>query len=141
MKVDAWQASDASEVLGVNNRQQLAQLERTPQRQTARRLLEDGVTLADPARIDVRGELRCGKDVSIDVNCVFEGSVEIDDGASIGANCVLRNARVGAPTRVEPFTMIDDAAIGVNCRLGPYTRASAREPRSLRTCISAISWR
>src|SRR5213079_2620107 len=122
VKVDAWQASDASEVLGVNNRQQLAHLERTLQRQTARRLLEDGVTLADPARIDVRGELRCGKDVSIDVNCVFEGSVEIDDGASIGANCVLRNARVGGQTRVEPFTMIDDAVIGVNCRLGPYTR-------------------
>jgi bifunctional UDP-N-acetylglucosamine pyrophosphorylase/glucosamine-1-phosphate N-acetyltransferase len=110
------------EILGVNSMQQLATLERICQAQRAARLLEAGVALADPARIDVRGSLACGRDVRIDVNCVFEGNVEISDNVAIGAHCVIRNARIGAATRIEPFTMIDDAAIGENCRVGPYTR-------------------
>ncbi len=110
------------EIIGVNSKQQLAQLERICQTHTATRLLEAGVTLADPMRIDVRGELRCGRDVRIDVNCVFEGVVEVGDGAEIGANCVLRNTTIGAATRIEPFSMIDDAVIGANCRIGPYAR-------------------
>jgi bifunctional UDP-N-acetylglucosamine pyrophosphorylase/glucosamine-1-phosphate N-acetyltransferase len=85
-------------------------------------LLESGVALADPLRIDVRGDLRCGRDVRIDVNCVFEGQVELGDHAVIGANCVIRNASIGTATRVEPFTLIDEAAIGDNCRIGPYAR-------------------
>jgi len=110
------------EIIGVNSKQQLAELERTCQANTAARLLDAGVTLADPRRIDVRGELRCGRDVSIDVNCVFEGVVEVGDGAVIGANCVIRNTTIGAATRIEPFSMIDEAVIGERCRVGPYAR-------------------
>jgi len=80
------------------------------------------VTLADPARIDVRGTLECGRDVAIDVNCVFEGRVELGDRVSVGANCVLRNVKVAAGTRIEPFCHFDEAEIGSNCRLGPYAR-------------------
>lgn len=111
-----------SEVLGVNSKRQLAQLERVYQQRVAERLLDAGVTLADPQRIDVRGELNCGDDVTIDVNCVFEGAVKLEDGAVIGANCIIRNTQIGAATRIEPFTFIDDAAIGANCRVGPYAR-------------------
>jgi bifunctional UDP-N-acetylglucosamine pyrophosphorylase/glucosamine-1-phosphate N-acetyltransferase len=112
----------AWETLGVNSKAQLAALERIHQRGIAEQLLESGVTLADPERIDVRGALVCGRDVAIDVNCLFEGSVELGDGVSIGANCVLRDVRVAPGTRVEPFCHIDDAEIGRNCRIGPYAR-------------------
>ena len=121
-KVESRAPHQDWEIIGVNSKQQLAQLERICQAHTATRLLEAGVTLADPMRIDVRGELRCGRDVRIDVNCVFEGVVEVGDGAEIGANCVLRNTVIGAATRIEPFSMIDDAGIGMSCRIGPYAR-------------------
>jgi bifunctional UDP-N-acetylglucosamine pyrophosphorylase/glucosamine-1-phosphate N-acetyltransferase len=120
--VDAVKAGDAWETLGVNSRAQLARLERIYQWQYANRLLEQGVTLADPMRFDVRGDLDCGSDVCIDVNCVFEGKVRLGAGVEIGANCVLRNVEVGAGTRIEPFTHIDDAAIGAQCRIGPFAR-------------------
>ena len=110
------------EILGVNSKGQLAELERLYQGETARRLLEQGVTLADPARIDVRGELVCGKDVVVDVNCVFEGRVVLGDNVSIGANCVLRNASVAEGTRVEPFSLIDEARLGAHNRIGPFAR-------------------
>jgi bifunctional UDP-N-acetylglucosamine pyrophosphorylase/glucosamine-1-phosphate N-acetyltransferase len=110
------------EVMGVNSKQQLAQLERIWQEQQALRLMDAGVTLADPRRIDVRGSLSCGADVRIDVNCVFEGEVRIADRVEIGANCVIRDAEIGAGSRVEPFTHIDSARIGANCRVGPYAR-------------------
>jgi len=110
------------EILGVNSKQQLAQLERIYQGQQAERLMEAGVTLADPARIDVRGSLVCGADVRIDVNCVFEGEVRLADGVEIGANCVIKDAVVGPGTRVEPYTSVDGAKIGANCRIGPYAR-------------------
>jgi bifunctional UDP-N-acetylglucosamine pyrophosphorylase / glucosamine-1-phosphate N-acetyltransferase len=110
------------EALGVNSRSQLAQLERIYQREYAERLLESGVALSDPARVDVRGELTCARDVRIDVNCVFEGTVSLGEGAEIGANCVLRNVSVGAGVRIEPFSHIEDAAIGARCRIGPYAR-------------------
>jgi bifunctional UDP-N-acetylglucosamine pyrophosphorylase/glucosamine-1-phosphate N-acetyltransferase len=110
------------EILGVNSKLQLAQLERIYQRNAAARLLEAGVTLADPARIEVRGELRCGRDVRIDVNCIFEEAVQIGDGAEIGANCVIKNSVIGGATRVAPFSTIDEAVIGSNCRIGPYAR-------------------
>jgi bifunctional UDP-N-acetylglucosamine pyrophosphorylase/glucosamine-1-phosphate N-acetyltransferase len=110
------------EILGVNSKQQLAQLERIHQREVAARLMDDGVTLADPARIDVRGTLACGADVRIDVNCVFEGEVRLGDRVEIGAHCVMRNAEVGADTRIEPFSHIDAAKIGASCRIGPYAR-------------------
>ena len=110
------------ETLGVNSKMQLAELERIQQRNIAHQLLEDGVTLADPARIDVRGSLRCGVDVYIDVNSVFEGDVEIGDGVSIGPNCVIRNAKIGAGTQVAAYTAIDDAVVGERAVLGPYAR-------------------
>jgi len=110
------------ESLGVNSRAQLAQLERIYQRQYAEQLLERGVALADPSRIDVRGSLTCGSDVSIDVNCVFEGEVALGDGTQIGANCVLRNVAVAADVRIEPFCHLEAAQIGERCRIGPYAR-------------------
>ena len=110
------------ESLGVNSKVELAALERRFQMNEAAKLLESGVTLADPARVDVRGELTCGHDVSIDVNCIFEGRVSLGDGVKIGANCILRDASVGAGTEVKPFTLVEEASIGVNARIGPYAR-------------------
>ena len=85
-------------------------------------LLDQGVSLIDPARIDIRGSLTCGRDVTIDINCLFEGAVVLGDQVSVGANCVLRNVRVGAGTRIEPFSHLDDAVVGEACRIGPYAR-------------------
>jgi bifunctional UDP-N-acetylglucosamine pyrophosphorylase/glucosamine-1-phosphate N-acetyltransferase len=110
------------EILGVNSKEQLAQLERIYQRRQAARLMEAGATLADPMRLDVRGNLVCGADVRIDVNCVFEGEVRLADGVEVGANCVLKDVEVGRGTRIEPFTLVDAAKIGANCRIGPYAR-------------------
>ena len=121
-KIESRAPGDQWEILGVNSMQQLAQLERIYQARLALRLLQTGVALSDPARIDVRGELRCGRDVRIDVNCVFEGMVEIGDGARIGANCVIKNTKIGAGTAIAPFTLIDEADIGINCLIGPYAR-------------------
>ena len=110
------------ETLGVNSKVQLAELERIHQRNIANALLEQGVTLADPGRIDVRGSLLCGRDVSIDVNCVFEGRVEVEDGASIGAHCVIRNARIAKGASIKPFCHIEDAIVGPASIIGPYAR-------------------
>ena len=110
------------EVLGVNSKVQLAELERIHQGEIARALLDAGVTLMDPARLDVRGTLTCGRDVVIDVNCVFEGLVELGDGVQVGANCVLRNVKIAAATRIDAFTLVDDAVIGEANRLGPFSR-------------------
>ncbi|CAB3766882.1 hypothetical protein GQ57_37815 [Burkholderia sp. MSh2] len=116
------QPDEEWETLGVNSKAQLAELERIHQRNVAEALLVEGVTLADPARIDVRGTLHCGRDVSIDVNCVFEGSVTLADNVTIGANCVIRNASVGAGTRIDAFTHIDGAELGAHTVIGPYAR-------------------
>lgn len=110
------------ETYGVNSKVQLAELERIHQLEQAQRLLEQGAMLLDPARIDVRGTLKVGRDVLIDVNCVFEGSVELADGVHIGPNCVIRNARIGAGTEIAAFTHIDDADVGAGARIGPYAR-------------------
>jgi len=120
--VDTHQPAQDWEVLGVNSKAQLAELERIHQGEVARALLEAGVTLMDPARLDVRGSLACGRDVAIDVNCVFEGRVELGDGVQVGANCVLRNVKVAAGTRIDAFTLIDEAEIGEANRLGPFSR-------------------
>jgi bifunctional UDP-N-acetylglucosamine pyrophosphorylase / glucosamine-1-phosphate N-acetyltransferase len=120
--VAAVKVDDAREVEGVNSRQDLALLERVVQSREAGRLLEAGVAIADPARIDVRGALECGRDVSIDVNCVFEGNVRLGDRVRIGPNCVLRNVSIGAGTEVFAFSHFDNAEVGANCRLGPYAR-------------------
>ena len=120
--VVAVKADDHWEVAGVNSMQELAVLERVCQGREARRLLDAGVTLADPARIDVRGALECGRDVSIDVNCVFEGRVRLGDNVRVGPNCVLKNVSIGSGTEVLAFSHLDDAEIGERCRVGPFAR-------------------
>ena len=122
MTVSATQPDEAWEVLGVNSKVQLAELERIHQYRNALLLMEQGVTLLDPDRLDVRGELDCGRDVTIDVNCVFEGRVVLGDGVEVGAHCVLRNAVIGAGTRIAPFSHIEEAEAGRGCIIGPYAR-------------------
>jgi bifunctional UDP-N-acetylglucosamine pyrophosphorylase/glucosamine-1-phosphate N-acetyltransferase len=106
----------------VNSKVQLAELERRHQLNIATALLEKGVHLLDPARIDVRGELICGRDVSIDVGCVFEGRVELADGVTVGANCVFVNTRVAAGATIKPFCHLEDAVVGEKSQIGPYAR-------------------
>ena len=124
--VTAALAADETEVLGVNSPLQLAELERRYQRRLAEQFMEAGVRLADPARFDVRGELRTGSDVEIDVNCVFEGSVVLGDRVRIGANCCIRNAVIAANSVIHPFTHIDGEALGVKVGagslIGPFAR-------------------
>jgi bifunctional UDP-N-acetylglucosamine pyrophosphorylase/glucosamine-1-phosphate N-acetyltransferase len=122
LPVHAIQPSEAWETYGVNSKRELAELERVYQRNRATQLLEQGVALADPARIDIRGRLTCGREVDIDVNCIFEGEVVLGDRVSIGAQCVLRNVRVDADSRIEPFCHLEDSEIGQRCRVGPYAR-------------------
>ncbi|WP_409526639.1 bifunctional UDP-N-acetylglucosamine diphosphorylase/glucosamine-1-phosphate N-acetyltransferase GlmU [Nitrincola sp. MINF-07-Sa-05] len=116
------QPNAEQEVQGVNNRQQLALLERWYQLQQAQQLMADGVTLPDPQRIDIRGRLQTGRDLFIDVNCVFEGEVELGDGVVIGPNCVIRNSRVGANTRIEANSMLDGVIVADNASIGPFAR-------------------
>jgi bifunctional UDP-N-acetylglucosamine pyrophosphorylase/glucosamine-1-phosphate N-acetyltransferase len=120
--VVAVKAEDPHEIAGVNSKSELAVLERVVQERQALGLLDDGVTLADPRRIDVRGTLRCGRDVTIDVNCIFEGDVRLGDGVRVGANCLLRNVEVGPGTEVHAFSQLEDAQVGAKCRIGPYAR-------------------
>ncbi len=116
------QAKNEYEILGVNSRDQLAALERQLQKQRAAALLESGVTLFDPERIDIRGELVCGQDVWIDIGCVFEGRVQLANGVHIGPYCVIKDSQIAANTEVGAFTHIDGAQIGVDARVGPYAR-------------------
>ncbi|MBK6600075.1 MAG: bifunctional UDP-N-acetylglucosamine diphosphorylase/glucosamine-1-phosphate N-acetyltransferase GlmU [Betaproteobacteria bacterium] len=120
--VEGHVAADERDILGVNDRAQLAAIERIVQARQADLLLASGTWIADPARIDVRGPLTCGRDVRIDVGCVFEGTVTLGDDVSVGAHCVLKNVGVGAGTQIAPFSHLEDAAIGANCRIGPYAR-------------------
>ena len=120
--VDTIQPSHDWEILGVNSKDQLARLERVHQLEQAMRLMKSGVTIADPWRFDLRGELECGQDVFIDVNCVFEGSVKLGDGVRVGAGCVLRNVEAGGETEFAPYCHLDGASIGSKCRIGPYAR-------------------
>ncbi len=121
-RVIAVECSDSDETRGVNSKEQLAIVERIAQRRVASELMECGTTLADPARIDVRGKVKVGAGVSIDVGCVFEGQVDLADGVRIGAYCVLRNCSVGAGTELLPFSHLDGATIGAAARIGPYSR-------------------
>lgn len=124
------QIADACQVAGVNSPVQLAELERAYQRRLALQLMEQGVRLADPARLDVRGSLQCEQDVSIDVNCVFEGQVTLGEGVRVGANCVISNATLAAGAVIHPFTHIeggkpgskDAVEIGVGALVGPFAR-------------------
>ena len=114
--------ADESEVAGINDAAQLAELERVYQRRQAAALMEAGVRLADPARLDVRGSLVCGQDVEIDVNCIFEGHVRLGDDVRVGANCVVRNATLAAGVVLHPFTHIEGATVGAGALIGPFAR-------------------
>jgi bifunctional UDP-N-acetylglucosamine pyrophosphorylase/glucosamine-1-phosphate N-acetyltransferase len=122
----AHRIADAVQVAGVNSPVQLAELERAHQRRVAQALMEQGVRLADPARLDVRGSLVCGTDVEIDVNCVFEGQVVLGDGVRIGPNCVIANARIEAGATLHAFTHIQGEQAGVTvgprAEIGPFAR-------------------
>ncbi len=124
--VVAHQIADTAEVAGVNSPLQLAELERACQQRQARALMEAGVRLIDPARFDLRGELLCAQDVQIDVNCIFEGRVELGEGVKIGAHCVLANCRIEAGAVIHPFTHIDGEKLGVRvgegALVGPFAR-------------------
>ena len=120
--IKASQAGSVMETLGVNTMRELALLERLYQRAQADALLDAGVTLADPDRIDVRGALTCGSDVLIDVGCVFEGTVRLGNGVCIGANCVLKDVAVEAGAQILPFCHLEGATVGPNARVGPYSR-------------------
>lgn len=114
--------ADEWSVTGINSKTDLSQIERVYQTRIVQKLLQQGVTLNDPARLDVRGTLTCGRDVEIDVNCVFEGNVTLGDNVTIAANCVIKNAVIKAGVKIAPFTHIDDSEIGENSRIGPYAR-------------------
>lgn len=116
------QADDEFEIIGVNSRDQLAVLERLHQLNIANQLMEVGVSLADPARIDVRGSLECGTDVLIDVGCVFEGSVTVASGTKIGPYCVIRNSVIGKDVVIHAYSHIDGAKVGQQSIIGPYAR-------------------
>ncbi len=113
---------DFWETLGINDQAQLAQLERIKQQQIATELMVQGVRIADPARFDVRGEVSCGTEVSIDLNCLFEGHVKLADGVQIGPNCVLKNTTIAAGATIHAFTHIENAQIGAQAVIGPYAR-------------------
>jgi len=126
VEVVAHTINDALQVAGINSPAQLAELERAHQLRTAQTLMERGVRLHDPARLDVRGTLECGQDVEIDVNCVFEGRVQLGDGVRIGANCVIANCAIQRGAVIQAFTHIDGERAGVmvgeNARVGPFAR-------------------
>ncbi len=122
LTLTAAQPASELEWQGMNDKAQLAMLERAHQREIAQGLMIAGTTIIDPARIDVRGRLSCGADVLIDVGCVFEGTVQLGEGVVVGAHCVLRNATIGPGTQIAPFTHIDSTTCGANAKLGPFAR-------------------
>ena len=122
VEIQTSRPAHAWETVGVNDKTQLAELERQFQQNIARDLMAQGVTLLDPARLDVRGSLQCGRDVSIDVGCVFEGDVVLGDNVQVGAYCVLSDANIGAGSRIAPFSHLAGATVGRNNRIGPFAR-------------------
>ena len=120
--IQAAHPDEVVETEGVNNRIHLAKLERALQRWNAEELMTAGATLADPARIDIRGKVTTGNDVFIDINCVLEGEVVLGDNVSIGPNCVLKNCRIGDNTVIEAHTLIEQAQVAESCSIGPFAR-------------------
>jgi len=114
--------ADAWSVTGINSKQDLQQIEREYQYRQALRLMAQGVTLLDAQRIDIRGELICGRDVNIDINCVFEGTVTLEDGVYIGPNCVIKDAVIACNTTLAAFTHVEQAQIGQDSKIGPFAR-------------------
>ena len=121
-KITAAQASCEAEVSGINNKLQLATLEREFQLKQAQALMLEGATLADPTRIDIRGSLSIGRDVEIDVNCVFVGDVTLGDGVKLGPNCVIENSSIGAHTIIKANSVLEDAFVAEACDIGPFAR-------------------
>jgi len=120
--VETSQPDNEHEVMGINNRMQLAELERYYQKEHATKLMENGVTLADPSRIDIRGELTYGQDISIDINVVFEGNVSIGNNVSIGANCVIKDSKIADGVTLLPMSVLDNASVGSSSKVGPFAR-------------------
>ncbi len=121
-RIEAIHPASEQEVQGVNNRLQLAELERWYQLQQAQHWMTEGVTLADPARVDFRGDIRIGQDVSLDINVILEGRVVIGDNVSIGANSVIKDSSVASGTVIKPHSMLDETLVGENCDIGPFAR-------------------
>jgi bifunctional UDP-N-acetylglucosamine pyrophosphorylase/glucosamine-1-phosphate N-acetyltransferase len=121
-RVTALACDEPGEVSGVNDQQQLASVERLYRARRAAALMRQGVKLYDPERIDIRGNLEVGRDVEIDVNCVFEGEVALGDNVRVGANCIIRDTRIGADSEIKPMTSIDAAEIGRGVAIGPFAR-------------------
>ncbi len=122
VEVHTVQPAHEWEIHGINSKAQLAVLERTWQQVEASKLLAHGVTLADPARIDVRGKLTCGRDVEIDVDCIFEGVVNLGDNVRVGAYSIIKDATVAKGTQILAYSLIDSSKVGANCHIGPYAR-------------------
>ena len=120
--VHTVQPGQCWEVEGINDKLQLATLERVWQQTNANKLMKQGVTLVDPARLDVRGNLICGRDVEIDVGCIFEGEVSLGDRVRVGAYSIIRSATIGTETQIFPYSHIDQSEVGANCHIGPYAR-------------------
>ena len=120
--VQTFQPEYLEEVMGVNDRLQLSTLERYWQRRWAENLMREGATVVDPARLDIRGNVRIGRDVHIDINVILEGDIVLEDEVRIGANNVLRDTHIGPRTQVHPNCVIEDTEIGENCRVGPFAR-------------------
>lgn len=120
--VVAVQAGDEMEILGVNDKAELAALERMYQQRQASALMRQGLTLADPQRVDIRGTLEIGRDCALDINTLVEGECSLGNNVSIGAHCILRNASIGDDTVIEPYSLIEDSLIGQGCQIGPYAR-------------------
>ena len=121
-RVATAEAASEMDILGVNDRVQLGQVEREYQRRQAERLMREGVSLADASRFDVRGSVTCGQDVSIDVNVVLEGDVELGNGVTIGPNCVLRDVKVGDHTCIHAMSHLQEAVVAAGCDVGPFAR-------------------
>ena len=122
LSIVAVHPDDAWEVDGINSRAQLASVERLHQAQLANELMDAGVTLADPSRIDIRGSLRTGTDVSIDVNCVFEGQCELGSNVSIGPNCLISGSKIADGTTIQANSVLEDSEVGQNANIGPFAR-------------------
>ena len=120
--VNAVLAQDYREVLGVNDRVQLAQVERIFQRKQAEQLMKAGISMADPDRFDCRGSVQAGQDCTIDINVLLEGSIELGDNVQIGSNCVLRNVEIASGSVIKENSVIEDASIGKDCSIGPFAR-------------------
>ena len=120
--VEAVIAASATEVMGVNDKLQLAEVEAAHRRERATELMRAGVTIVDPARVDIRGEVVCGRDVLLDVNVILEGKVRLGDGVRIGPNCLLRDCEVGARTVINANCVLEASAMGADCVIGPFAR-------------------